>query len=163
MKKRTLTSLISGSVLGLIPLLSLAATDTLLVTGTVASVLTVAITASGNSFTITPGTAVTSQALGTITINSNSPTGYDVTLKGTHATSVLQDSGTNTIPYTVQYNGGSATNVTSVATNVESNLGTTAGAVGRGLTLDIAANDSVGMPATVGGYTDTITVEILAK
>lgn len=143
----------------------MAATDTVLITGTVQSVLTVAVDTSGggNSFTITPGVAVTSQAIGTVNINSNSPTGYDVTLTGTHATSVLQDSGSNTIAYTATYNGGSPQNITTTATNVESSTSTTAGQVGRALTLDITAGASVGKPATAGGYTDTITVEILAK
>lgn len=165
MKKWTLKSLIAGSALGLLATQSMAATDTVAITGTVSSVLTVSADTSGggNSFTITPGVAVTSQALATININSNSPTGYDVTLTGTHGTSVLQDSGSNTIAYTATYNGGSAQNITTTASNVESSTSTTAGAVGRALTLDIAAGASVGKPATVGGYTDTITVEILAK
>ena len=165
MNKGAFKSLIAGIAFGLFAIQSMAATDTVLVTGTVASVLTVTADTSGggNSFTITPGVAVTSQALATININSNSPTGYDVTLTGTHATSVLQDSGSNTIAYTATYNGGSAQSITTTATNVESSTSTTSGSVGRSLTLDIGAGASVGKPATVGGYTDTITVEILAK
>jgi hypothetical protein len=165
MKKSIFRSLLAGSVLGLLGTQAMAASDTVLVTGTVLSVLTIAADTSGggNSFNITPGVAVSNQALATLNINSNSPTGYTVTLTGTHATSVLQDSGTNTIAYTAKYNGGSAQSITTSASTVEDTTSTTAGVVGRALTLDIAAPATVGVPATVGGYTDTITAEILAK
>ena len=165
MEKSIFRSLVAGVALCLLGMQAMAATDTVLITGTVSSVLTIAADTSGggNSFTITPGTAVTSQAIATLNINSNSPTGYTVSLAGTHATSVLQDSGTNTIVYTVNYNGGSAQNMTTTPVTVEDTTGTTAGVVGRALLLDIGAGASTGKPATAGGYTDTITAEILAK
>ena len=153
---------IAGAILAICAIPADAATDTVLVTGTISEVVTVAITPNSNSFSVTAGSAVTDQDIATIAINSNDPQGYDVTLTGTHATSILENGGASaSMAYTVKYNGGSATGVTTIATNVESSTGQTAGAVNRSLTLSIAGSESTGKPAEA--YTDTITVEILGK
>ena len=139
-----------------------AATDTLLVTGTITEVVTVAITANSNSFAITAGTAVTDQNIATVAINSNDPDGYDVTLAGTNLTSVIKNAiADETMAYTVKYNGGTAIGLTTTATNVENVTTQTSGSVNRTFTLSIAAGESVGKSAEA--FTDTVTVEILGK
>jgi hypothetical protein len=136
-------------------------TDTVVVTGTVQSVLTISIAGGSPSFNITPEVAVTNQDLGTITINSNDPEGYDVTLKSTNTGGLKNVAADETIAYTVKYNSGGAITLTTTAQNVENVTTQTAGAVTRTLTLDITGPASLGRSAEA--FTDTITMEILGK
>jgi hypothetical protein len=141
---------------------ALAATDSVTVTATIQEVVSVSVVGNSNSFDVTAGTAVTDQDIATITINSNNPDGYDVTLAGTNATSVLENSAVDeTMTYTVSYNGGTGIGLTSSATNVENVTTQTEGEVTRSLTLSINASESVGKSAEA--FTDTITVEIVGK
>lgn len=138
-----------------------AVTDTVLVTGTVQAVLTIAIAGGSPSFNITPETAVTDQNLGTITINSNDPDGYDVTLKSTNTGGLKNVAADETIAYTVNYNATGGITLTTIAQNVENVTTQTAGDVTRTLTLSIAGAASLGRSAEA--FTDTITMEILGK
>jgi hypothetical protein len=162
MDKLTRIILLSGATFcaSLNPVL--AAMDTVVVTATIQEVITVSITPNSNGFDVTAGTAITDQDIATISINSNDPNGYNVTLAGTHATSVLQNAAADeTMAYTVKYNGASAIGLTDTATNVESVTTQTEGAVNRSLTLSIAGSESTGKSAEA--FTDTITVEIAGK
>jgi len=141
---------------------AVADTGDVIVTATIQQVVAVDVTGNSNSFEVTPGSAVTNQDIATITIESNSSSGYDVTLTGTHATSVLTNTAEDaSMAYTVKYNDGTATGVTTTATNVESSTGMTSGEETRSLTLSIDASETVGKAAEA--FTDTITVEIAAK
>jgi hypothetical protein len=145
---------------GLSPVL--AATDSVTVTANIQEVVTVSITPNSNSFSVTAGTAVTDQDIATISINSNDPNGYDVTLAGSNATSVLENGDLDeTMAYTVKYNSGTAIEMSTTATNVENVTTQTDGAVDRSLTLSIAGSESTGKSAEA--FTDTITVEIVGK
>jgi VCBS repeat-containing protein len=139
-----------------------AATTTVLITGTVLPVLTIAIAGGTPSFNITPEAAVTDQNLGTITINSNDPDGYDVTLESTNTGGLKNGDADETIAYTVKYNGGAAITLVASATNVESvSVAPTDGDQTRTLTLSILGADSKNKSAEA--FTDTITMEILGK
>jgi hypothetical protein len=162
MDKLTRALIVLGATFytGLSPVL--AATDTVTVTATIAQVLDVTITPNSNSFSVTAGTAVTDQDIATISINSNDADGYDVTLAGSHASSTLQNSAEDeSMVYTVKYDGGTAIGLNTTPTNVENVTTQTEGAVNRSLTLSIAGSESTGKSAEA--FTDTITVEILAK
>ena len=162
MNRMSMKVVLGGSLLALTSASALAATDTLLVTGNVLAVTTLSFSATGGAtFNITPGTAVVAANIATVNVNSNDALGYDITLEGTHATSILQDGGANTVAYTVKYNGGSALNMTTTPVNVETPSSPTAGSVTRTLTLDISGGASGGKPA--GAYTDTITATITGK
>jgi hypothetical protein len=162
MNRMSMKAVLGGSLMALASATALAATDTLLVTGTVLAVTTISFSAfTGASFNITPGTAIVAANIATVNVNSNDALGYDITLAGTHGSSVLQDGGSNTIAYTVAYNGGGALNMTTTPVNVETPSSPTAGSVTRTLTLDIAGGASGGKPA--GAYTDTITATITGK
>jgi hypothetical protein len=138
-----------------------AATSTVLITGTVLPVLTIAIAGGTPSFNIIPETAINDQNLGTITINSNDPEGYDVTLASTNAGGLKNSAADETIDYTVKYNGASAITL-ATPTNVESVSGApTDGNQTRTLTLSILGADSKNKSAEA--FTDTITMEILGK
>ena len=140
----------------------IAATDTVLVTGTITEVVTVNITPNNNSFTITAGTAVSDQDIATIAINANAPLGYDVTMAGTNLTSILENAANDeTMAYTVKYQGGSAIGLTSSPVNVENVATQTTGSENRTFTLSIAAGESVGKSAEA--FTDTVTVQIVGK
>jgi hypothetical protein len=139
---------------------AMAASDFVDVTANVLEVITVDAAGNYNTFDVTPGTAVVDQDIATITIHSNDPDGYEVTLTGTHDTSILVNAGgTQSLPYTVKYAGGTAIGITDTATSVESVTDVTGGEVERSLTLSIEADDTIGKAAVA--YTDTITVEIL--
>lgn len=140
----------------------LAATDSVGVTANIAEVVSLGITPNANLFAVTAGTAVTNQDIATISINSNDPDGYDVTLSGGKATSVLANvAADETIAYTVSYAGGVATGLTTTPTNVENVTTQTAGVSDRSLTLTIAGEASIGRSAEA--FTDTITVTIVGK
>jgi hypothetical protein len=125
-------------------------------------VVSVSIEGNSNAFDVTAGTAVANQDIATITINSNDPAGYIVTLAGTNATSVLENAAVDeTMAYTVSYNDGADIGLTTTATEVENVTTQTEGAVTRSLTLNISASESVGKSAEA--FTDTITVEIVGK
>jgi hypothetical protein len=141
--------------------IAIAATDTVVITGTVLPVLTIGIAGGSPTFNITPETAVTDQDLGTITINSNDPDGYDITLTSTNTGGLKNVAADETIPYTVKFNAASAITLTTAATNVENVTTQTVGAVTRTLTLSITGPASQGRSAEA--FTDTITMEILGK
>jgi hypothetical protein len=162
MNKLVRVMMLSGAMfyIGLGPVQ--AATDSVLVTASIQEVVDVTVTATEASFNVTAGTAVTDQSIASIAINSNDPDGYDVTLAGTNATSVLENgAGDETMAYTVKYDGGDAIELTTTPTNVENVTTQTSGSVNRALTLSIAGSESVGKSAE--SFTDTITVEILGK
>jgi hypothetical protein len=141
---------------------ALAATDSITVSANIQEVVSVSITGNSNSFDVTAGSAISDQDIATITINSNDADGYDVTLAGTNATSILENADTDeTMAYTVSYNGGTDIGLTTSPTNVENVTAQTEGEVTRSLTLSISASESVGKSAE--SFTDTITVEILGK
>jgi hypothetical protein len=162
MNKLTRAMVLSGATfcIGIGPVL--AATDSVPVTATIQEVVTVAITPNANSFSVTAGTAVTDQDIATITINSNDPDGYVVTLAGSNAASVLANAAADeTIAYTVNYNSTGDIGINDAGTEVEDVAAQTAGAVSRTLTLSIAADASIGRSAEA--FTDEITVEIVGK
>ena len=138
---------------------AVADTGTVDVTANVEQLVTVTVTAGSNTFTVTPGSAITDQDIATISIDSNDPTGYDVTLASANESSVVN--GTDGMDYTVKYNGGSDTVLTSAGVNVEDASSVTGGPATRSLTLSIAAAETAGRAASA--YTDTITVEIIGK
>lgn len=138
-----------------------ATTDSVVITGTVQPVLSITIASGSPSFDITPGAAVTDQDIGTITINSNNPDGYDVTLVAANSAGLINSDADEAIAYTLRYNGGSAITVGTSTTNVENVTSATAGAVTRTLTLSISAIETAGKSAEA--FSDTITMEILGK
>lgn len=139
---------------------AMAATDTVSLTATVLPVLTVAVSGGSPIFNVTPNQAITDQDIGTITINSNDPQGYTVSLKATDG--VLKNTvGDESMAYTVKYDNGAALTLTATPQTVETAATTTSGEVTRTLTLTIAAAESLGKSAEA--FSDTITVEILGQ
>jgi hypothetical protein len=140
---------------------ALSATDSVLVTGTVQEVITVVISGGSPAFSITPEIAV-DILVGTITINSNDPDGYDVTLKSDNTGGLKNGDADETIAYQVSYDGNADITLVTTTTNVETvTTATTAGEVTRALRLKIAGTESKGKSAE--DFTDTITMEILGK
>jgi hypothetical protein len=160
--KNTLKSLISTTMLiGSTQVLA-ATSGSLVITGTVTEVVSASITGNQNSFAIQPGSAIAQQNIGTININSNDPNGYTVSLSSSRDGSKLANAGNNEfIAYSVKYNSNDSINLSTSGTVVEDVTSQTQAAVARSLTLDIAANNSLGRSAEA--YSDVITVTITGK
>lgn len=139
------------------------ANDSVTVTGTVQEVIAVTISGGAPAFNITPEVAVVDQNIGTVTLNSNDPDGYDVELTSANDGGILQNVGLDeTIAYTVKYNGGSAQSLSSTPPlNVENVTTQTSGEETRTLTLGIEGSASQGRSAEA--FSDTITVTITGK
>lgn len=163
MKNRILSSIAASTVLVLISTPSLAATTgSVLVTGTVSQVVSVAVASDQNSFSVTPGVAVSGQSLANISINSNDPDGYSVSLSALRNGSRLANTNNDEfMTYTVNYGSTSNISLSTTPLVVENTTGQSSGAIVRNLSLDIAANQSVGRSAEA--YKDTVTITIAGK
>jgi len=111
---------------------------------------------SGGAFSIFPGMAVVNQSIATIVIASDE--GYVVTLRDDND-GVLTD-GQNVMRYSVSYDRGPKITLSDTPTKVERSVGAVFDRGFRSLTLFIAGEQSVGIPA--GPYGVTVTAEISA-
>ena len=160
--KKIFTSLVTATaIMGATQAIA-ATSGSLVITGTVAEVVSASITGNQNSFAITPGAAITLQNIGTIDINSNDPDGYTVSLSSSRDGGKLANGDNNEfVAYTVKYNGNDNIALSTSGIVVEDVTSQTQDTVSRNLTLDIAANSSLGRSAEA--YSDIITVTITGK
>ena len=142
------------------------AQNTLLLQGTVPSILSVTVAANGAANTLDLTTAQTDLLVATVTERSNSVSGYIITLDSANATGAvatlngITGGNTDTLTYTIGY-GGAAVTLVSGAATVTDTTGKTAstGAV-KNVTISF---DGTGSFLNADTYEDTLTFTIAAK
>lgn len=139
-----------------------ATTGTLLLQGTVAEVLNIVVTPEAVASTLDLATTQSDLLVATVNEQSNSNSGYTISISSANDGNLLRSGGTETFAYTLKYAGASVSLAGSSSTPVTAKTQSTAG------TYDVNSNVEVsytGVPATsmvAGTYADTLTFEISA-
>lgn len=144
-------------------------TASIVITGTVAPVISVSITPEAISSNLDLTANITNLKVATVNERSNIPNGYTVSVESANAlstgTSIPYFEGQNattpeTLDYTINYGGSPISLVSGIATITDSNARTT----GTGVDKDLAIsyNGSTHLLAA-DTYSDTLTFTITAK
>jgi hypothetical protein len=143
------------------------ASGTLTIQGTVASTASITVAPLGGYNTLDIAAGVSGQAVANITEKCNDKAGYKVTMTSLNAgssgtTLTLNDTaggtGTDTVPYTLTYNGSGVTLVSGTATLTDVNAKTAKDGVVKSLAATIVASW-----VNSATYADTLTFTITGK
>jgi len=177
MSKQKIFSLVAvAAIVGTVvsPLIASAATDESVVTANVGSVLSIS-SADTATISVTPdGDGEIGTANDTVTVNSNAPAGYDVTIASSDSTNAMTRTGGGSLAATSStaldlnswgYSLDAGTTyagvpVTGAATNISSPAGPSTG-VGDVLTVTYGVNVDTSVPT--GMYTESVTYTATAK
>lgn len=135
-----------------------ATSGTLLLKGQVSQVLSILVTPESIAATLPLDISQVDTKVATVNEQSNSNTGYKVTISSSNLGSLKRTNGTQLFPYTLKY-AGSAVNL--AAPQVFSNSSAASVNVNKNVTISYT-----GVPATqmvAGEYSDTVLFEIAAN
>lgn len=135
-----------------------ATTGTLSLSGTVAPMTAITVTADPNASNLPVGQSATGLKVATVNELSNSKTGYTVSLSTANGGLLKEVDGSDALAYTLSYNGVEVAFSSGTATisNVSSRT------TGLGSSKDLAISFSAAF-LNADSYTDTLTFTIAAK
>jgi hypothetical protein len=136
-----------------------ATTATLVLKGTVPSVLSISLVAETLATNLPLSVTQTASKVATVTEASNSATGYKVTLSSINSGKLIRSNGTEQFPYTLTYGSQGGINLSSqfVISNPQ------AGAVNRTQDVKISYQGVASEQMVAGDYVDTVTFTIAAN
>ncbi len=143
----------------MVPMFALTGTGSLSLSGTVSETTSVTITADANASSLPLNVATTGLKIATVTELSNSKGGYTLTLSTSNGSSLKENLGVDTIPYTLQYGNnpvtftGNSATLTTAASRSATSAGTTN-------TLYISFGAAF---VNANTYADTLTFTITGK
>jgi len=142
-------------VLAAIPMFA-ATTATLALSGTVAPITQISLSADPNASALPVGTATTDMKIASVTEISNDKAGYSVTLSSLNGSMLKEANGSDTLTYTLNYGGNPVSFLGSTATLTNSNVrsGSASGTTNQ-LTISFPAAF-----LNADSYSDTLTFTI---
>ena len=138
------------------PIFALSATGTLALSGSVAPITTISVTADPNASALPVGSAASNLKIATVVELSNSKSGYTVTLSSTNGASLKETAGTDSLPYSLTYGGNPVTFTAGSATLTTSG---TRSATAAGSSNVLAISFSAAF-LNADSYTDSLTFTI---
>lgn len=168
MKKRSTIAVLVLLVLALAGgFVTSATTGTLALTGTVAQNISIDLSVNTFTLTLTDNSTVTDAAVATATERSNARAGYTVTISSGHGVNGsnslylagVTSGNTDTIPYTLKYDGTLADFTSGTATVTDTTARTNGSAV-KAITVSYTVPDGA---LNADDYTDTLTFTITGK
>lgn len=135
-----------------------ATTATISLSGTVAQTISVAVDNASFDFGDPATTTLTNQQVAAVTVNSNAANGYTLSVSNANPSFSLVN-GSNSIGYTLEYDGAALTWGASVQLETDDGTGGTVSNSVKNLTVSMTPSAS--LPA--GTYTDTLTLTIVAN
>lgn len=137
-----------------------ATTGTLLLQGTVVQKISLAITPQAIASTLDLSTTQTDLAVASVNEQSNSKTGYKLTIASANLSKLKRTDGSDVFSYTMKYNG-SAVALTSVAGTTITNASAASANVNKSVTISYTGIAPELM--VEGTYADTVTFTIAAN
>lgn len=135
-----------------------ATTGTLSLSGTVAPVTSIVVTPDANASNLPVGSTASALKIATVTELSNDKAGYSVTLSTANGGYLKEASGTDSLAYSLSYNGSAVAFSSGSATI--SDVSARTGGAGSAKELDISFASAF---LNADSYTDTLTFTITAK
>lgn len=136
---------------------------TLDLSGIISEAVSLSISAESAASNLDLTTTQSDLLVATITENSNTALGYDVTISSANDSSLKRNGGTETIGYTLKYDGSSIDLSSSSSTPAAAKSDATGGVVSDTSQVQISYTGVNESQTVAGTYEDTLTIEIAAK
>jgi hypothetical protein len=135
-----------------------ATSGTLNLTGTVDEVVSIEVTAESVASNLDLESDQTDLKVATVEENSNSSTGYTVSIDSANSGTLVRTGGSETFSYSMEYDGDT---VDLTSTDTFSNSSAASVSVNKDVTISYTGEDASSMVA--GDYEDTVTFSIAAN
>ena len=136
---------------------------TLDLSGVISEAVSLSISAEAVAASLDLTTTQSDLLVATVTENSNTALGYDVTISSANDSSLKRNGGSETIGYTLKYDGSSIDLSSSSTTPANAKSDTTGGVVSDTSQVQISYTGVNESQTVAGTYEDTLTIEIAAK
>jgi spore coat protein U-like protein len=160
--KTKLLSLIALATLAYLPASHAASSATLNLSGSIASSVSIAVSANATASNLTLTSNASDTQVATVSESSNSASGYSILAKSSNAGKLVNSADSSeSIAYTIKYGSGSSLSLTAVDQTVKSQ--TTSGVYSSVQSaLSISFTGASATSKLAGNYTDTITLTVQA-
>lgn len=137
-----------------------ATTGSLLLQGTVAQKISLAVTAASSASTLDLAVSQTDLIVASVNEKSNSKTGYQVTITSNNLSNLKRTDGSEVLAYTMKYNGSAIALTTAAGTTITDSASSSVNA-----DKDVAISYTGVAPELMveGTYSDTVTFSIAAN
>ncbi len=137
-----------------------ATTGTLLLQGVVAQKVSLAVTPQAAASALDLSTSQTDLVVASVNEQSNSKTGYKVTISSANLSKLKRTDGADVVAYTMKYNGSAVALTSAAGTTLSTS---TAASVNANKSVSISYTGATAESMVEGTYADTVTFTIAAN